>query len=200
MNALSSISMARTGTQATIKHLPKEPEDIRLPAQQDINTTTPQKAMMKHKISTGTLIFKDDKILLVKHVHPESSYEWRVPPGGGLKGMETLKEAAEREVKEEAGLDAKAGKLVYLRQFLYTTQQTNVMTVYMLAETADGNLTTRNLNDEDLDSQYIKEAKYFSKEELQDINVFPTTLKNEMWEDRKQGFPEFRFLSVTTEH
>jgi ADP-ribose pyrophosphatase YjhB (NUDIX family) len=152
---------------------------------------------VKHKISTGVLLFKEKKLLLVKHVDPKNGFTWWVPPGGGLKGEESIFEAAKREVMEETGLNANIGRIVYIRQLIYKQAESNVLTIYMLADAAKGKLTIANLNEEDLDSKYIKEVKYFSEEEIKNITVFPEICKDELWKDYKQGFPEIRFIGVS---
>jgi 8-oxo-dGTP diphosphatase len=154
---------------------------------------------MNQKISTGVLIFKDDKILLVKHVDPHSGFTWWVPPGGGINGDESIFQAAEREVMEEVGLTAKVGKIVYIRQLIYKQLESNVLTIYMLAESVKGELTTSNLDEEDLDSKYIKELKYFSKDEIQKIKVFPEIFSDEMWKDYENNFPEIKFIGVSND-
>lgn len=154
---------------------------------------------MEHKISTGVLIFKDNKILLVKHVNPNNGFTWWVPPGGGIKGAESIFQAAERELTEETSLSAKIVRIVYLRQLIYKQLDLNVLTVYMLAEGVNGELSTSNLDKEDLDSEYIKEVKYFSKEEIKKIKVFPEIFSDEMWTDYENNFPEIKFIGVSND-
>jgi 8-oxo-dGTP diphosphatase len=154
---------------------------------------------MKHKISTGVLIFKNNKILLVKHVDPNTGFTWWVPPGGGIKGEESVFEAAQREVMEETGLNAKIDRIIYIRQLIYKQQEQNVLTVYMLAGSVKGELTITKLNKKDLDSKYIKEVKFFSEAEIKKIKVFPEIFKNQMWKDYKQDFPEIKFLGVSND-
>ena len=59
------------------------------------------------KIDTRAAIFKDDKILLVK----ENSGKWSLP-GGWCDVNVSVGENAVKEVKEEAGLDAVAEKII----------------------------------------------------------------------------------------
>lgn len=40
---------------------------------------------MRHRIRAAALIVKDDSILLVQHVHPDTGELWWVPPGGGVE-------------------------------------------------------------------------------------------------------------------
>ncbi len=51
-----------------------------------------------------TALIRDDRVLMVRHVHDGRNY-WTLP-GGGVEVGETLTEAAAREVKEETGLTA----------------------------------------------------------------------------------------------
>ena len=65
---------------------------------------------MKHRIRAAAIIVGDDRLLLVKHVHPQTGETWWVPPGGGLEGTETIHECVKREVYEETGLTIETGK------------------------------------------------------------------------------------------
>jgi 8-oxo-dGTP pyrophosphatase MutT (NUDIX family) len=154
---------------------------------------------MKNRISVGVLIFKNNKILLVKHVHPKTGFAWWVPPGGGVMGTETIFEAAEREVLEETGTKVKLDKIAYVRQFIYKEQEENNINLYVTSSGAEGIETIQNVKGKGLDEHYIKELKYFSKEELQKETVFPEILKGEMWQDYKKGFPCIRFIGVETD-
>ncbi len=62
------------------------------------------------KLETRAAIFKDDKILLVK----ENNGTWSMP-GGWVDVLESIKSNTIKEVKEEAGLDVVATKLIALQ-------------------------------------------------------------------------------------
>ena len=55
-------------------------------------------------IGVGVVIWRDDKVLLVKRGRPPRQDEWGLP-GGVQKLGETIMEAAAREAREETGLD-----------------------------------------------------------------------------------------------
>jgi ADP-ribose pyrophosphatase YjhB (NUDIX family) len=44
---------------------------------------------MRHRIRAAALIVNDDDILLVQHVHPDTSDIWWVPPGGCMEVVDT---------------------------------------------------------------------------------------------------------------
>lgn len=59
------------------------------------------------KLLVRAAVFRDDKILLVK----ERSGKWSLP-GGWVEMQDSIVSAAEREVKEEAGLDVCVDKVI----------------------------------------------------------------------------------------
>lgn len=65
-------------------------------------------------IGVGGLVVKDNKYLMVKHTYGEYKGKWIIP-GGHLEPGEHLNHAAEREVLEESGITAKAGKILSVR-------------------------------------------------------------------------------------
>ena len=71
---------------------------------------------MNHRISSGALVENEGRLLLVRH-RKEGEYDSWVAPGGGVQGSESLAAAAEREVREESGLEVVAERLVYVEEF-----------------------------------------------------------------------------------
>lgn len=66
-----------------------------------------EKGYQTPKIDTRGAIFKDNKILLVH----ENNDTWSLP-GGWCDVLESVKSNTEKEIREEAGLEAKAQKLI----------------------------------------------------------------------------------------
>lgn len=110
------------------------------------------------KLDTRAAIFKDDKILLVK----ERNGAWSLP-GGWVDVLETVKSNAEKEVREEAGLEVKATRIIALhdknkhntKPFAY-----NVLKVFVECEVVCGSFR------ENIETV---ESRYFSKDELPEL-------------------------------
>ncbi len=107
------------------------------------------------KLDTRAAIFKDNKILLVK----EKNGTWSLP-GGWVDVMQTIRSNTIKEVKEEAGLDVEAIRIIALHDrnlhnpppYAY-----NVCKVFVLCEAKGG---TFQANTE------TTESRYFSPYEL----------------------------------
>lgn len=151
---------------------------------------------MKNRIRVGVLLFKNDTILLVRHVNPKNSYEFFVPPGGGIQNDETIFEAAIRETFEETGLIINAEKIVYFRQFIFEEFEQNNIDIYVIGNIISGNLTINNMYGKGDDENFIQNVGFFSKDQIKNMNVFPKILKNKVWEDKKKGFPDIKFIGI----
>ena len=64
------------------------------------------------RVAVGAVVFKDERVLLVRRGQPPSEDLWAIP-GGSVEIGETLQEAAEREILEETGIKIRAGEPVF---------------------------------------------------------------------------------------
>ncbi|MFO0995387.1 MAG: NUDIX hydrolase [Alphaproteobacteria bacterium] len=60
-------------------------------------------------VGVGVVVWRDDRVLLVRRARPPRKGDWSIP--GGLQHLgETVAEAARREVREETGLSIVLGE------------------------------------------------------------------------------------------
>jgi 8-oxo-dGTP pyrophosphatase MutT (NUDIX family) len=61
----------------------------------------------------------DGRTLLVRYVNPDTGEQLWTTPGGGIDPSESPSDAVRRELKEEAGLEAEIGPVIWTRRELY---------------------------------------------------------------------------------
>ena len=108
----------------------------RLPLAQVKDLFCNETGFQTSKLDTRAAIFKDDKILLVE----ENDGTWSLP-GGWVDVMETVKSNTVKEVKEEAGLDVEAVRVIALHDRNSHNQPPyayNVCKVFVLCEVKGG--------------------------------------------------------------
>jgi 8-oxo-dGTP pyrophosphatase MutT (NUDIX family) len=115
-----------------------------------------------------------DRLLLVTH---DAKRFWYTP-GGHAQPGETLRACAEREVREETGLDIHAGRLVFVEEVLDPTLGEHAVECYFLAVAAT-NVPVPNWADP---GGPVAQAAFFSQEALLALPaVFPARLGEEFW-------------------
>lgn len=73
---------------------------------------------IKRRVNVRAIIYRDGKLLAVKHKQPDGSEaEYWAIPGGGLETHESLTAGVAREVAEELGIAANIGRLLFIQQF-----------------------------------------------------------------------------------
>jgi ADP-ribose pyrophosphatase len=68
-------------------------------------------------VAVGAIVFRKNRVLLVRRGQPPSQGMWAIP-GGRVKIGETLQEAAEREILEETGITIQAREPVYTFDYI----------------------------------------------------------------------------------
>ena len=69
----------------------------------------------KRRINTRAIIYRDGKILAVKHKHGDEISFYYAAPGGGLDPHESLTDGLIRELREETGISS---TVIFSRSFL----------------------------------------------------------------------------------
>ncbi len=138
---------------------------------------------MNHRISAGMFVRHQGRVLMVRHTR-EGRYDFWVAPGGGVKGTESLQDAAEREVREETGLNAKAGRMLYIEEMHQPGMRH--CKFWFLGELIGGELDA---SGPDAAAEYITQAAWRSRDELaaETLPVFPQVLAERFWLDIEAG-------------
>jgi ADP-ribose pyrophosphatase YjhB (NUDIX family) len=55
-------------------------------------------------VAVGAIVWKEDRILLIRRGRPPRQGQWSIP-GGRQEAGETIQQAARREIREEAGIE-----------------------------------------------------------------------------------------------
>ena len=146
---------------------------------------------MPQRISAGGIVLQKDKLLLVRHVESNGADYW-VLPGGGIEGDEGIFKAAEREVWEETNLTVRAEKIAYVEDFIDNGKYVCKFWVYCKLESGDPSIGNKGVNE-----IYLKDARFLSKTDILEVDVFPAILKDEFWNDLEDGFPAIKYLGYT---
>lgn len=150
---------------------------------------------MKHRIRAAAIIADNNKILLVKHVHPKTGHTWWVPPGGGIRERDnSIFDCIKREAFEETNLKINTSRIIYIREFLDKEDNELNIELFALADDYHGNISMENIHGNGPDELYIKDVKWLSKEETRGITVYPEILKDDFWDDYQQEFPNTKYL------
>jgi ADP-ribose pyrophosphatase YjhB (NUDIX family) len=145
---------------------------------------------MRYGISAAAIVTQDRKVLLVNH-RQVGSYDFWVPPGGGLDGEESIFECARRETLEETGLSVDLERIVYIQEFVEPGY--HFCKFFILCRTFSGTLTLENkIAQED----FLIDARFFSRDDMKGITVYPEILKDQFWTDLEAGFPATRYLGL----
>ena len=69
------------------------------------------------RVAVGAIVFKNNKVLLVRRGKPPARDLWAIP-GGSVEVCETLQRAAEREIFEETGITIQALEPVFTFDYI----------------------------------------------------------------------------------
>jgi ADP-ribose pyrophosphatase YjhB (NUDIX family) len=144
---------------------------------------------MQYAISSGAIVLREGQLLLVHH--RSEGYDFWVPPGGRLRGEESILECAARETREETGLHIIPGRILYVEEFVEKTL--HFCKFWLLASDPGGDPSVAG---RDPDEVHLIEARFVTQDAMKNLVVFPRTLQDSFWEDLADGFPQTRYLGL----
>jgi ADP-ribose pyrophosphatase len=123
------------------------------------------------RVAVGAVVFKDGCVLLVRRGQPPAEDLWAIP-GGSVEIGETLREAAEREILEETGIQIRASKPIYTFDVIDRDTAGKVRFHYVIVD-----LAADYVRGEPLPGDDALEARWISAEEINGLEVSAATLK-----------------------
>lgn len=123
------------------------------------------------RVAVGAVVFKDECVLLVRRGQPPAEDLWAIP-GGSVEIGETLREAAEREILEEAGIRIRATKPIYTFDVIDRDAAGKVRFHYVIVD-----LAADYVEGEPKPGDDALEARWVSANEIKDLDVSPATMK-----------------------
>jgi len=120
-------------------------------------------------VAVGAVVFKGGKILLVKRAKAPQKDLWAIP-GGAVKLGETLQAAAERETREETGLEIEAKEPFHTFDLIEKDAQGKILFHYVIvdlhADYKSGNIQP---------ADDVSDAGWFGPKEIQNIKTSAST-------------------------
>ena len=126
---------------------------------------------MSPRVICRLAVLHEKRLLLVRN----RGLEYWYPPGGGWEVGETLSECGAREVFEETQLRVAVGTLLFVQEFYGEGKHERSLELTFLASLADGESKPYIPEQE-----HLAEARWFRREEVQRLTVYPPQLK-EVW-------------------
>jgi ADP-ribose pyrophosphatase len=121
------------------------------------------------RVAVGAVVFRQNRVLLVRRGSPPAQDTWAVP-GGSVRLGETLREAAERETREETGVIIRAGAPIYTFEVVEHDPDGAVRFHYVIVDLAAEYVSgTPRAGDDALDARWVSAA------ELGGLPVNPAT-------------------------
>ncbi len=123
------------------------------------------------RVAVGAVVFKDERVLLVRRGQPPAEDLWAIP-GGCVEIGETLQEAAEREIREETGIRIRAAKPIYTFDVIERDRSGRIRFHYVIIDLAADYVSGEPSAGDD-----AVEARWVSPGEINALAVSAATLK-----------------------
>lgn len=129
---------------------------------------------MRPRIRVAGILIENDKILLIQHSKNDKKY-WLIP-GGGNDWGESTKEAVIREYKEETNIDIKVDKFLFFSETISPDKSRHVLNLFYSVHRENKNDEVIKLGDEAV----LSDLKFFKKNELENLTIYPNIKENLM--------------------
>jgi 8-oxo-dGTP diphosphatase len=121
------------------------------------------------QVAVGAIVFKDDRVLLVRRGKPPAEDLWAIP-GGRVEIGETLQEAAEREILEETSITIRARVPLYTFDVIERDTRGRIRFHYVIVD-----LTADYIRGQPRAGDDASAARWVSSDELATLEVSSKT-------------------------
>ncbi len=121
------------------------------------------------RVGVGAVLVRDGNVLLVKRASPPNQGMWAIP-GGRVELGETLQRAAERELREETGIIARAGNPIYTFDVIQRDEAGRVRFHYVIVD-----LWMEYIAGEVRAGDDAAEARWITYQDLTALSIHPAT-------------------------
>lgn len=123
------------------------------------------------RVAVGAVVFKGDRVLLVRRGQPPAEDLWAIP-GGSVELGETLQAAAEREIFEETGIQIRAAQPIYIFDVIERDETRHIRFHYVIVDLAADYVSGELSAGDD-----AVEVRWISAEEINSLSVSSSTLE-----------------------
>lgn len=123
------------------------------------------------RVAVGAVVFKENRVLLVKRDNPPGKGLWAIP-GGRVRLGETLQVAAERETREETGVIIRAKDPVYTFDVIERDARGRIRFHYVIVD-----LLADYISGQPNPGSDACDACWIAQPELDEIALSPSTRK-----------------------
>lgn len=121
------------------------------------------------RAAVGAIVFKEGRVLLVRRGKPPAAGNWAIP-GGSIELGESLQEAAEREIKEEAGIIVRAGDPLFAFDSIRRDDENRIQFHYVIVD-----VIAEYVSGEVKAGDDAADARWVSSEEIARLDINPFT-------------------------
>jgi 8-oxo-dGTP diphosphatase len=124
----------------------------------------------KPRVAVGGIVFKDNRVLLVRRGKPPAEGDWAIP-GGSVDLGETLQQAVERELLEETAITVKAKEIAYVFDVISGDPEGRVRFHYVIIDLMADYVSGRPRPGDD-----VSDARWIAPDELNNLRINSKTL------------------------
>ena len=118
-------------------------------------------------VAVSAIIFKEERILMIKRGKEPNKGKWSIP-GGGIELGETLDQAVKREVREECSIEIEVERVFYTTENIIRDDDGRVKYHYVLVD-----MLAKYAGGETKAQSDAEECRWVTAEELSELDITP---------------------------